>query len=108
MVTDRGALSGVTGSRPRRRGSQCVRSRTVIRQGKTFPGSERPSPTDEREDPIGAIRGWDTPSNLAERPAPRSRDQVVIFGGHLVQLIGAIAVIYAQGSEVVQERLTNI
>ena len=31
---------------------------------------------------------------LVERLAPRSRDQVVIFGGQLLQLIGAIAVIY--------------
>jgi hypothetical protein len=42
MVTDRGALSRVTGSRPRRRGSQCVRSRTVIRY--RYLGSECQSP----------------------------------------------------------------
>jgi hypothetical protein len=34
------------------------------------------------------------PEYLVERLAPRSRDQVVILGGHLLQLIGAIAVIY--------------
>jgi hypothetical protein len=34
------------------------------------------------------------PEYLVERLAPRSRDPVVVFGGHLLQLIGAIAVIY--------------
>jgi hypothetical protein len=34
------------------------------------------------------------PEYLVERLAPRSRDPVVIFGGHLLQLIGAIAVIF--------------
>ena len=34
------------------------------------------------------------PEYLVERLAPRSRDPVVIFGGHLLQLIGAITVIY--------------
>jgi hypothetical protein len=34
------------------------------------------------------------PEYLVERLAPRSRDPVVIFGGHLLQLVGAITVIY--------------
>jgi hypothetical protein len=34
------------------------------------------------------------PENLVERFAPRSRDPVVVMGGHLLQIIGAIAVLY--------------
>ena len=34
------------------------------------------------------------PEYLVERLAPRSRDPVVILGGHLLQLIGAIAIIF--------------
>jgi hypothetical protein len=47
----------------------------------------------EREDPVEPSAAK-IPEYLVERLAPRSRDQVVIFGGHLLQLIGAIAVIY--------------
>jgi hypothetical protein len=32
--------------------------------------------------------------SLVERFAPRSRDTVVVMGGHLLQIIGAIAVLY--------------
>jgi hypothetical protein len=35
------------------------------------------------------------PEYLVERLAPVSRDPVVIFGGHLLQLVGAITIIYA-------------
>ena len=51
-----------------------------------------PKSEDEREDPIEPSAAK-IPEYLVERLAPRSRDQVVIFGGHLLQLIGAIAVI---------------
>jgi hypothetical protein len=52
-----------------------------------------PKSEDEREDPVEPSAAK-IPEYLVERLAPRSRDQVVIFGGHLLQLIGAIAVIY--------------
>jgi hypothetical protein len=34
------------------------------------------------------------PEYLVERLAPFSRDPVVIFGGHLLQIIGALVIIY--------------
>ena len=34
------------------------------------------------------------PENLVERFAPLSRDPAVVFGGHLLQIIGALAIIY--------------
>ena len=52
-----------------------------------------PNSEDEREDPVEPSPAK-IPEYLVERLAPRSRDQVVILGGHLLQLIGAIAVIY--------------
>ena len=58
-----------------------------------------PNPDDERENPIERSPATipehpKIPEYLVERLAPRSRDPVVIFGGHLLQLIGAITVIY--------------
>jgi hypothetical protein len=52
-----------------------------------------PKSDHEREDPVEPSAAK-IPEYLVERLAPRSQDQVVIFGGHLLQLIGAIAVIY--------------
>jgi hypothetical protein len=52
-----------------------------------------PKSDHEREDPVEPSAAK-IPEYLVERLAPRSLDQVVIFGGHLLQLIGAIAVIY--------------
>ena len=52
-----------------------------------------PKSDHEREDPVEPSAAKIS-EYLVERLAPRSRDQVVIFGGHLLQLIGAIAVIY--------------
>ena len=52
-----------------------------------------PKSDHEREDSVQPSAAK-IPEYLVERLAPRSRDQVVIFGGHLLQLIGAIAVIY--------------
>ena len=52
-----------------------------------------PKSDHEREDPVEPSAAK-IPEYLVERLAPRSRDQVVIFGGHLLQLTGAIAVIY--------------
>jgi hypothetical protein len=52
-----------------------------------------PKSEDEREHPREPSVA-NIPEYLVERLAPRSRDQVVILGGHLLQLIGAIAVIY--------------
>ena len=52
-----------------------------------------PKSDHEREDPVEPSAAK-IPEYLVERLAPRSRDQVVILGGHLLQLIGAIAVIY--------------
>ena len=48
---------------------------------------------DEREDHPVAPSAAEIPEYLVERLAPRSRDQVTVFGGHLLQLIGAVAVI---------------
>jgi hypothetical protein len=47
---------------------------------------------DERKDPV-APSAAEIPEYLVDRLAPRSRDQVTVFGGHLLQLIGAVAVI---------------
>ena len=52
-----------------------------------------PKSDHEREDPVEPSAAK-IPEYLVERLAPRSRDQVVIFGGHLLQLIGAIAIIW--------------
>jgi hypothetical protein len=52
-----------------------------------------PKPDSEREDPVEPSAA-EIPDYLVEMFAPRSRDPVVIFGGHLLQLIGAIAIIY--------------
>ena len=52
-----------------------------------------PKSDHEREDPFEPSVAK-IPDYLVERLAPRSRDPAVIFGGHLLQLIGAIAVIY--------------
>ena len=51
-----------------------------------------PKSEDEREDPPEPSSA-NVPEHLVERFAPLSRDPVVILGGHLLQLIGAIAVI---------------
>ena len=51
-----------------------------------------PKSEDEREDPPEPSSAK-VPEHLVERFAPLSRDPVVILGGHLLQLIGAIAVI---------------
>jgi hypothetical protein len=56
-------------------------------------GVEMPKSDHEREDPV-VPSGAQIPEYLVERLAPRSRDPVVIFGGHLLQLIGAIAIIF--------------
>jgi len=53
----------------------------------------RPQSDHEREDPVEPSAAK-IPDYLADRLAPLSRDPVVIFGGHLLQVIGAIAVIY--------------
>jgi hypothetical protein len=53
----------------------------------------RPQSDHEREDPVEPPAAK-IPDYLADRLAPLSRDPVVIFGGHLLQLIGAIAIIY--------------
>ena len=51
-----------------------------------------PKLEDEREDAVEPSAAK-IPEYLVERLAPRSRDHVVVFGGHLLQLIGAIAII---------------
>jgi hypothetical protein len=48
---------------------------------------------DERKSPVEPSSAK-IPEYLVERLAPLSRDPVVIFGGHLLQLVGAITVIY--------------
>ena len=48
---------------------------------------------DERQDPVEPSTAR-IPEYLVERLAPNSRDPTIIFGGHLLQLIGAIVVIY--------------
>ena len=52
-----------------------------------------PKSDDERENPLEPSAAK-VPEHLVERFAPLSRDPVVVFGGHLLQLIGAIAIIY--------------
>src|SRR5262249_4856312 len=52
-----------------------------------------PKPDDEREDPVEPSLAK-IPEYLVERFSPRSQDPVVVFGGHLLQVIGAIAVTY--------------
>jgi hypothetical protein len=52
-----------------------------------------PKSDDEREDPAVSSAAK-IPEYLVERLAPHSRDPVVIFGAHLLQIIGAIAIIY--------------
>jgi hypothetical protein len=52
-----------------------------------------PKSEDEREDTVQPSAAK-IPEYLVERLAPRSRDHVVVFGGHLLQLIGAIAIIW--------------
>ena len=52
-----------------------------------------PKSDHERKDPAEPSAAK-IPDYLADRLAPISRDPVVIFGGHLLQVIGAIAVIY--------------
>jgi hypothetical protein len=49
-------------------------------------------PDHEREEPKPSTAK--IPEHLVERFAPLSRDPVVVFGGHLLQLIGAITVLY--------------
>jgi hypothetical protein len=49
------------------------------------------SEPDHERDPSSAAK---IPEDLVERFAPRSRDPVVVMGGHLLQIIGAIAVLY--------------
>ena len=51
-----------------------------------------PKSEDEREDTVQPSAAK-IPEYLVERLAPRSRDHVVVFGGHLLQLIGVIAII---------------
>jgi hypothetical protein len=48
--------------------------------------------SDDERDPADSSSAK-IPEYLVERLAPRSRDPVVIFGGHLLQLIAAIAII---------------
>jgi hypothetical protein len=55
-------------------------------------GVEMPKSDHERENPV--VPAAQIPEYLVERLAPRSRDPVVILGGHLLQLIGAIAIIF--------------
>jgi hypothetical protein len=52
-----------------------------------------PKSEDERQDPPQPSVAK-VPEHLVDRFAPLSRDPVVILGGHLLQLIGAITVIY--------------
>jgi hypothetical protein len=52
-----------------------------------------PKSDDQREDPVEPSEAK-IPEYLVERLAPQSRDPVVVFGGHLLQLIGAVAIIY--------------
>ena len=48
---------------------------------------------DERQNPVEPSTAK-IPEHLVERFAPRSRDPVVVFGGHLLQLVGAIAIFF--------------
>jgi hypothetical protein len=48
---------------------------------------------DERQDPVEPSTAR-IPEYLVERLAPQSRDPTIIFGGHLLQVIGTIVVIY--------------
>jgi len=55
-----------------------------------------PNSDQEREN-LGepsASKVREIPEHLVERFAPVSRDPVVVFGGHLLQLIGAIAILF--------------
>jgi len=47
-----------------------------------------PKSDDERENPVEASSAK-IPEYLVQRLAPLSQDPVVIFGGHLLQIIGA-------------------
>jgi hypothetical protein len=49
-------------------------------------------PDDEREEPIKPSA--EIPEHLVERFAPVSRNPVVVFGGHLLQIVGAIAILF--------------
>lgn len=63
-------------------------------------GCRMPNSGDEREDPVDPTApkidptAPKIPEYLVERLAPRSRDPVTVFGGHLLQLIGVVAIIY--------------
>ena len=52
-----------------------------------------PKSDDERENPVEPSAAK-VPEHLVERFAPVSRDPVVVFGGHLLQLVGAIAILF--------------
>jgi hypothetical protein len=52
-----------------------------------------PNSDQERERPVERS-ATQIPEHLVERFAPRSRDPVVVFGGHLLQIVGAIAILF--------------
>ena len=52
-----------------------------------------PKSDDERQDPVDPSAAK-VPTYLVERLAPLSREPAVIFGGQLLQVIGAVAIIY--------------
>jgi hypothetical protein len=64
--------------------------------GATLGGCRMPNSDQERENPgePSASKVREIPEHLVERFAPVSRDPVVVFGGHLLQLIGAIAILF--------------
>jgi hypothetical protein len=55
-----------------------------------------PNSDHERDNPVEpfAAKVPEIPEYLVERYAPRSRDPVVVFGGHLLQVVGALTLIY--------------
>jgi hypothetical protein len=48
---------------------------------------------DDRKRPVESSAAK-IPEHLVERFAPVSRNPVVVFGGHLLQLVGAIAILF--------------
>jgi hypothetical protein len=49
-------------------------------------------PDHEREKPGNPVP--EIPEHLVERFAPLSRDPVIVFGGHLLQIVGAITILF--------------
>ena len=52
-----------------------------------------PNSDQDREKPVEPS-ATAIPEHLVERFAPHSRDPVVVFGGHLLQIVGAIAILF--------------